>query len=187
MIEIEETKIRDVVLVKNRIFRDSRGYFCELMREDRLKDAGLDLTFVQCNQSGSVKNVVRGLHFQWEPPMGKMMRVSRGKAFLVTVDIRKGSPTLGQWLGYELTEDDKTHVYAPAGCARGFAALSDYAEIQYFTTGAYNGAGESGIAWNDPEVGVKWPVDEPLLSDKDVKAQSLQEWLKTPESDHFQY
>ena len=117
--------------------------------------------------------------------MGKLMRVLKGEAFLVAVDIRKNSPTLGQWFGERFKSEERKQIWAPAGFARGFCVLSDYAEIQYLCTGTYNKSGESGILWNDPEIGIEWPVDEPILSQKDTMAQTLNEWLSTPESDHF--
>ena len=119
------------------------------------------------------------------PPMGKLMRVTRGESFLVAVDVRKDSPTLGKWIGRALNGDAPQFFYAPAGCARGFAVLSDFAEIQYLTTGTYNGNAESGILWNDPEIGIAWPVETPILSEKDMKAQTLSEWLAREESDRF--
>jgi dTDP-4-dehydrorhamnose 3,5-epimerase len=117
--------------------------------------------------------------------MGKLMRVTFGSAYLVAVDIRKGSPTFGWWEGYEVSAENKINIWAPAGFARGFCVLSENAEIQYLTTGIYNSACESGIAWNDPEIGINWPIDEPILSEKDQKAQSLSDWLKSSESNYF--
>ncbi len=119
--------------------------------------------------------------------MGKLMRVVRGSAFLVAVDIRKGSPTLSQWFGLEVSAANSKQVWAPAGFARGFSVLSDYAEIVYMCTGIYNSAGESGILWNDPEIGIKWPVSEAILSEKDRKAQTLAQWLTSPHSNQFHY
>jgi dTDP-4-dehydrorhamnose 3,5-epimerase len=139
------------------------------------------------NHSRSAKNVLRGLHFQWEPPMGKLMRVTQGAAFLVAVDIRKGSPTLGKWFGTQLTAEAKTQIFAPAGFARGFCVLSDFAEIEYLCTGVYNSGAESGFAWNDPDLAIAWPVTDPIISTKDSKAQSFAQWLARPESDHFRY
>jgi dTDP-4-dehydrorhamnose 3,5-epimerase len=159
----------------------------EVYREDQFIELGLPSRFVQFNHSGSVKNTVRGLHFQWEPPMGKLMRVCRGAAFMVAVDIRKGSPTQGKWVGIEANDENNLLIWAPAGFARGFGVLSEYAEIQYLTTGTYNGSCESGIRWNDPEIGIKWPVKEPILSDKDKGAQTLAQWLETEYSNHFKY
>jgi dTDP-4-dehydrorhamnose 3,5-epimerase len=119
--------------------------------------------------------------------MGKLMRVTLGTAFLLAVDIRKGSPTLGKWCGVEVSAESKKQVWAPAGFARGFCVLSEYAEIQYKCTAIYNSKAESGIRWNDPEVGIEWPVKDPLLSEKDRNAQSLASWLASPNSDRFTY
>jgi dTDP-4-dehydrorhamnose 3,5-epimerase len=119
--------------------------------------------------------------------MGKLMRVTFGSAFLAAVDIRKGSPNLGKWFGMEINEQNKLEIWAPAGFARGFCVLSDFAEIQYLTTGVYNSKAESGIRWDDPEIGVKWPVKDPVLSEKDKIAQTLSEWLSSPGSDNFKY
>ena len=186
-LEIESVHMGAVAVLKSEFFQDDRGFFVEEFRADQFKELGLPHNFVQENHSGSVKNVLRGLHFQWNPPMGKLMRVLSGTAFLVAVDIRKKSPTLGQWFGIELSSDERRQLYAPAGFARGFCILSDYAEIQYLCTGVYNPKGESGIRWNDPEVGVDWPVKDPILSSKDEKAQSLNQWLNTENSNHFMY
>jgi dTDP-4-dehydrorhamnose 3,5-epimerase len=186
-ITIEKTSIRDLIIVKPQIFRDERGFFSEIYRQDQFKNLGLPDTFVQMNHSGSSKGVTRGIHFQWDPPMGKLMRVSVGKAFLVAVDIRKGSPTLGKWFGTEVSPENGYQIWAPAGFARGFCVLSDYAEIQYLCTGIYSNKGESGIRWDDSEIGIKWPVVNPVLSKKDQTAQTFKEWLQRPESDNFKY
>jgi dTDP-4-dehydrorhamnose 3,5-epimerase len=119
--------------------------------------------------------------------MGKLMRVTFGSAFLVAVDIRKGSPTLGKWFGMEISAQNKLQIWAPDGFARGFCVLTDFAEIQYLTTGVYSNKYESGIRWNDPAIGIEWPVENPVLSDKDKNAQLLQEWLSKPDSDNFMY
>ncbi len=184
---IESTPIRDLTVVVCEAFEDQRGFFTEVFRSDQYGELGLPPQFAQFNHSGSVKNVVRGLHFQWEPPMGKLMRVTAGTAFLVAVDVRKGSPTLGSWYGVELSARDHKLLWGPAGFARGFCVLSDWAEIQYLCTGTYNPAYESGILWNDPKVGVEWPVTDPILSEKDEHAQTLAQWLERPESDSFVY
>src|SRR5437667_7099836 len=142
---IESRHFGDVCVLAPEMFRDDRGFFAETFRADQFKELGLPYEFVQDNHSGSVRGVLRGLHFQWEPPMGKLMRVTRGSAFLVAVDIRKGSPTLGQWLGKDVSAADRRPIWAPAGFARGFCVLSDYAEIQYKCTGVYESRCESGI------------------------------------------
>src|SRR5438309_10086911 len=150
---IESRYLEDVVVIVPQAHRDERGFFMEVYRADQFKELGLPTNFVQDNHSCSRKGVVRGLHFQWEPPMGKLMRVTRGTAFLVAVDIRKGSPTLGKWFGLEVSAESRKQIWAPAGFARGFCVLSDYAEIQYTCTGIYSNKGESGIRWDDPEIG----------------------------------
>jgi len=169
------------------VFTDGRGFFTEVYREDQFKELGLPHEFMQDNHSGSVRGVLRGLHFQWDPPMGKLMRVTRGTAFLVAVDIRKGSPTLGKWFGTEASAENRYQVWAPAGFARGFCVLSDYAEVQYKCTAIYNQKGESGIRWDDPDIGIKWPITDVLLSEKDRQAQTLKEWLARPQSECFRY
>jgi dTDP-4-dehydrorhamnose 3,5-epimerase len=186
-IRVESRHLGDVVVLVPEIFLDNRGFFMETFREDQFKALALPANFVQDNHSRSVKGVVRGLHFQWDPPMGKLMRVSLGSAFLVAVDIRKGSPTLGKWFGIEASAENRRQVWAPAGFARGFCVLSEVAEIQYKCTGLYNSKAESGIRWDDPRIGVEWPVSVPSLSAKDQKAQTLEQWLARPESDHFHF
>jgi len=179
----------DVAVLVPDIFQDSRGFFMETYREDKFRELGLPHQFVQDNHSRSAKGVVRGLHFQWEPPMGKLMRVTSGAAFLVAVDIRKGSPNLGKWAGVEASAENRWQVWAPAGFARGFCVLSESAEIQYKCTGLYSSKGESGILWNDPAIGINWPISaaQAELSEKDKKAQTLAQWLARPESDHFKF
>jgi len=184
---IEPTAIQDVKIVVPATFPDDRGFFMEVYRQDLFAELGLTDRFVQLNQSRSARNVVRGLHFQWDPPVGKLMRVIVGRAFLVAVDIRVGSPTLGRWVGLEVSAEEPRHLWAPASFARGFCVLSDFAEIEYLTTGTYNKATESGIRWNDPAIGIEWPVSEPILSAKDAAAQSLAEWLAGPDAANFQF
>ena len=184
-ISIESKHLGDVVVLVPQIFKDHRGFFMETYRTDQFKDLGLPTNFVQDNHSRSEKGVLRGLHFQWDPPMGKLMRVTLGTAFLVAVDIRKGSPTLGKWIGIEASAENRRQVWAPAGFARGFCVLSDIAEIQYKCTGLYSSQAESGIRWDDPEIGIKWPLSNVQLSEKDKKAQSLAEWLASPLSENF--
>ncbi len=184
---IESTHLNGITVLKTQVFEDARGFFLEAYRKDQFQQLGLPSDFVQLNHSRSVRGVIRGLHFQWEPPMGKLMRVTVGSAFLVAVDIRKGSPTLGQWFGVEASAEDKRQVWAPAGFVRGFCVLSDVAEVQYMCTGIYNSKGESGIRWNDPAIGIRWPATQPMLSDKDAHAQTLAEWSARPESNHFHY
>jgi len=188
-IKIENRYLRDVVVLVPEVFQDSRGFFMETYREDQFVKLGLPTRFVQDNHSRSTKGVVRGLHFQWDPPMGKLMRVSLGSAFLVAVDIRKNSPTLGQWTGVVASAENRRQVWAPAGFARGFCVLSDFAEIQYKCTGLYNSKAESGILWNDESVKIEWPLptSQIQLSEKDRNAQTLEHWLDSPQSEYFQY
>ncbi len=184
---IESKHLEEVVVLVPEVFHDERGFFMEVFRADKFQDLGLPNYFVQENHSRSAKNVVRGLHFQWNPPMGKLMRVTYGSAFLVAVDIRKNSPTLGKWFGLEISAENKKLLWAPASFARGFCVLSDVAELQYMCTGIYNKDGESGVRWSDPEIGIKWPLQESRaqLSQKDKNAQSLAQWLASPDSEHF--
>lgn len=186
-IRVESTFLNGVVVLVPEIFQDARGFFMETFRKDKFLELGLPVDFVQDNHSRSERGVVRGLHFQWDPPMGKLMRVTHGSAFLVAVDIRRGSPTLGKWVGVEGSAENRRQVWAPAGFARGFCVLSDSAEIQYKCTGLYSNKAESGILWNDPKIGIEWPLRDVVLSEKDRKAQSLDEWLARPESAHFTY
>jgi dTDP-4-dehydrorhamnose 3,5-epimerase len=186
-ISLESRHLGDLVVLVPQVFEDPRGLFMETFRVDKFKALGLPTEFMQDNHSRSKKGVVRGLHFQWDPPMGKLMRVTYGSAFLVAVDIRKGSPTLGKWFGTEVSAANKKQVWAPAGFARGFCVLSDFAEIQYKCTGIYNDKAESGIRWNDPEIGIEWPEKNPELSGKDRVAQSLSEWLASASSEYFRY
>lgn len=185
--KVEQTGIRDLLIIIPDIFQDDRGFFTETYRKDKFSEFGLDLDFVQDNHSRSAKNVVRGLHFQWDPPMGKLMRVTQGVAFLVAVDIRISSPSFGKWIGVEASVDNRKQVYAPAGFARGFCVLSEFAEIQYKCTGIYSNKAESGILWNDPAIGIQWPVKEPILSKKDEVAETLEQWLSKQESKNFTY
>jgi len=186
-ITVQNTQINDVKIIIPDQFKDTRGFFMEVFRKDIFKIHNLPNNFVQMNHSGSVKNVLRGLHFQWDPPMGKLMRVTRGKAYLVAVDIRKGSPTLGNYVGEIVSSENMKQVWAPPGFARGFCVLSEYAEIQYLCTGVYNSNYESGIFWNDKDIGIEWPVKNPIISPKDEQSSTLKEWLDTPESENFKY
>jgi dTDP-4-dehydrorhamnose 3,5-epimerase len=182
---VEPTTIPEVLVVRPRVFPDERGWFTEVLQADVFAGLGLPTRFVQVNQSRSTRGVVRGLHFQWDPPQGKLMRVVTGRAFMVAVDVRPGSPTLGRAVTLEGSSDEPVLFWAPASFARGFAALSDVAEIEYFCTATYNPACETGIRWDDPAVGIRWPVDEPRLSPKDASAGTLADWLARPESARF--
>lgn len=183
---VHET-LNGIKVIKPEVFEDERGFFMETYRTDQFKQLGISDVFVQDNHSRSAKGVLRGLHFQWQPPMAKLMRVISGTAFLVAVDIRVNSPTLGHWYGAEISEQNKLMVYAPAGFARGFCVLSEWAEIQYKCSGIYNSSAEAGISWCDKEIGINWPIQDPILSVKDSNAPSLSEWLKTEHANKFIY
>lgn len=187
-VNVQPTSIPEVLIIEHEVFDDERGFFMEVYRADlfaQYADLGLPSTFVQLNHSRSAQRVTRGLHFQWDPPMGKLMRVTRGEAFLVAVDIRPDSLTLGNYVSIIASERNHLQLWAPASFARGFCALSESAEIEYLTTGTYNALAESGVRWNDPAIGIDWPVEEPILSKKDAEAQLLFEWLERPEAQVF--
>ena len=183
--DVEATAIPEVRIVRPRRFGDDRGWFAEVFRAGAFAELGLPTSFLQVNQSRSQRGVVRGLHFQWDPPQGKLMRVVRGRAFMVAADIRPGSPTLGRVVTVEGSAEEPVLFWAPASFARGFCALEDDTEIEYFCTNEYNPASESGIRFDDPELGIAWPVAEPRLSGKDAAAGSLQDWLARPEAEIF--
>lgn len=143
--------------------------------------------FVQINQSDSRKNVIHALHFQWDPPMGKLMRVVRETEFLMAVDLRRGSPTVRKWFGTEVSGVNGKRVWAPESFARGFCALCDFAIVEYQCTGIYRGQGEAAIRWNDPAIGVEWPVADPLVSEKDQNAHTLADWLASSHSEQFKF
>jgi dTDP-4-dehydrorhamnose 3,5-epimerase len=187
--QVESVHMKDVVIVVPQVRGDARGFFMETFRADQFQEMGLPSDFVQDNHSCSGKGVLRGLHFQWDPPMGKLMRVTHGAAFLVAVDVRKGSPNLGQWFGLEVSADNKKQVWAPYGFARGFCALTDGCEVQYKCTGVYNSQGEAGINLADPEIGIQWPIamSAAVVSDRDKNAPTLAQWLASPLSNNIVY
>src|SRR5271165_7683361 len=148
---IESRALGDVIILAPEVFQDERGFFLEVFRADQFQQLGLPTAFVQENHSRSKKNVLRGLHFQWQPPMGKLMRVTYGRAFLVAVDLRKGSPTFAKWWGTELSAENKKQMWAPASFARGFCVLSEWAEIQYKVTGLYNQQTDVAVRFDDPD------------------------------------
>lgn len=149
--------IEGLCIIEPAVHGDARGYFMETYNQNDMREAGLNMVFVQDNQSSSVKGVLRGLHFQKEFPQGKLVRVVKGCVFDVAVDLRSGSKTYGQWFGVELTEENKKQFYIPEGFAHGFLVLSDLAEFCYKCTDFYHPGDEGGLAWNDPEIGIIWP------------------------------
>ncbi len=177
-VTVESTPIPDLSVVRVQRHPDARGSFRELFRASDFAAAGLPSRLVQLNHSRSARGVVRGLHFQWDPPMAKVMRVARGHAFLVAVDIRRGSPTCGRAYWREFAAGDDLWLAAPAGFARGLQALEDDTEVEYLCSAEYSAAGEGGIRWDDPALGIPWPLPNATLSDKDREAPTLAEWLK---------
>lgn len=169
-----ETKIKDVYIIDVKTYGDNRGYFMETYKESDFKQAGLNYNFVQDNQSSSRKGVLRGLHFQKAHPQANLVRVLKGEVFDVAVDLRKNSPTYGQWVGVVLSEDNKRQFMIPRGFAHGFVVMSDYAEFAYKCDELYHPEDEGGIMWNDPAIGIEWPeVGEIILSEKDKVHPSL--------------
>jgi dTDP-4-dehydrorhamnose 3,5-epimerase len=166
----KETNIEGLFIVEPTLFGDDRGYFMETYHQKEFAQAGLDINFVQDNQSKSKKGVLRGLHFQKIKPQGKLVRVISGEVFDVAVDLRKGSKTYGKWYGILLTAENKLQFYIPEGFAHGFLVMSDEAEFVYKCTNFYDPSDEGGLIWNDPDIGIDWPVLEGtklLLSEKD--------------------
>lgn len=167
-----ETNIKGLFVIEQKVYRDQRGYFMETYHYKDFAENGIDMTFVQDNQSSSVKGVIRGLHFQKKNAQGKLVRVIKGEVFDVAVDLRPDSNTYGKWHGVILSEENRKQYYIPEGFAHGFLVLSEYAEFSYKCTNYYDPADEGGLMWDDPEIGIKWPLDnigEVILSDKDKK------------------
>lgn len=180
-----ETKIKDVYIVEPTLFGDARGYFMETYNYDEFCKAGLSMKFVQDNQSCSKKGVLRGLHFQVNHPQGKLVRVIKGEVFDVAVDLRKNSKTFGQWTGVKLNDENKRQFYIPEGFAHGFLVLSDTAEFVYKCTNFYDPQDDSGIMWNDKDIGIDWPLEENaqvLLSEKDKKQQTFKNYVEKMKS-----
>ena len=169
------TSIPSVLIIEPRVFGDTRGFFFESFNQRAFNQAtGLDVNFVQDNHSRSSKGVLRGLHYQIQQPQGKLVRVVRGSVFDVTVDLRKSSPTFGQWVGVELTEDNHCQLWIPPGFAHGFYVLSDSADFLYKTTDYYAPEFECSLIWNDPTIGIEWPLNtQPIISAKDAQGKKL--------------
>ncbi|MCK0507238.1 dTDP-4-dehydrorhamnose 3,5-epimerase [Aromatoleum anaerobium] len=168
------TSIPDVLMIEPKVFGDARGFFFESFNARAFRDAtGLDETFVQDNHSRSARGVLRGLHYQIRQPQGKLVRVVRGAVFDVAVDLRRASPSFGRWAGVELSEDNHRQLWIPPGFAHGFVVLSESADFLYKTTDYYAPEHERCLLWNDPAVGIDWPLDAPLLSGKDREGKPL--------------
>jgi len=171
-----ELEIPGVILVEPRLFPDHRGFFMEAYKQTDFAGAGIAGPFVQDNYSRSTRNVLRGLHFQKSPmQQGKLVRCLRGSVFDVAVDIRKGSPTFGKWVGTVLSEDNNQMLYVPPDFAHGFLVLSDIADVSYKCTSEYSQEYDRGIIWSDPDINISWPADNPLVSDKDAALPRLKD------------
>lgn len=168
-----ETKLEGVVLLEPEVHGDARGFMVETFRRDAWAELGIDVEFVQHNHSRSVQGTLRGIHFQTKPGQAKLVRCPRGSIFDVAVDLRRGSPTFGQWEGHVLDDEAHCQLYVPVGFGHGFAVLSDVADVAYLLSSVYDPATECGIAWDDPDVGVEWPIADPLLSERDKSAPRL--------------
>ena len=180
-ITVTPCDIEGLYVIEPTVFKDERGYFVETYNQNDMKEAGLDMVFVQDNQSMSTRGVLRGLHFQKQFPQGKLVRVVRGKVFDVAVDLRSDSKTYGKWFGVELSAENMKQFYIPEGFAHGFLVLSDEAEFCYKCTDFYHPGDEGGLAWNDPEIGVEWPLEEGvdlIISEKDQKWKGLKDTSK---------
>lgn len=173
--KIIETILPGVLIIEPRVFGDHRGFFLETFQAERYREAGIDLPFVQDNHSRSRRGVLRGLHFQRTHPQGKLVSVSRGAVYDVAVDIDPASPTCGRYVGVELTDENHRQLWVPPGYAHGFCVLSEIADFQYKCTDFYRPDDEGGLAWNDPDVSISWPIDEPQLSAKDQANPTLRQ------------
>ncbi|HVH33766.1 MAG TPA: dTDP-4-dehydrorhamnose 3,5-epimerase [Tahibacter sp.] len=171
--KVVETRLPGCVAIDPDVFGDPRGFFLESYNAEKYKAAGLDLRFVQSNVSRSARGVLRGLHYQWPNPQGKLVSVVEGEVYDVAVDIRRGSPTFGQWAGVILSAENHRHFWVPEGFAHGFVVLSEFATFTYQCTNLYDAKADAGVRWNDAAIAIDWPVSAPLLSGKDEKAPLL--------------
>lgn len=177
--EFFRAEIPDVVTIRPRMFRDGRGFFMEFYKRSEFAAHGIAEAFVQANQSRSAGGILRGLHYQKRPAaQGKLVRAVFGRVFDVAVDLRRGAPSYGRWVGFTLSGDDPTMIYIPAGFAHGFCVVSEEAEVMYMTTEEYSPTHEAGVIWNDPELAIAWPVAAPQLSERD------RDWPRLRDADH---
>jgi len=184
MFERIETALPGVLVLKPRVYRDARGFFAETYHAGKFAELGINSQFVQDNHSCSARGTLRGLHYQLHNPQAKLCRVIQGEVFDVAVDIRRGSPTFGKWAGVLLSSEEMNQIFIPAGFAHGFAVLSETAEFLYKCSEFYSPSSEGGIAWNDPQLNIEWPITSPLLSPKDSKYPCLEE-LSEEQLPHF--
>jgi dTDP-4-dehydrorhamnose 3,5-epimerase len=178
-ITVTETRLPGVLIVEPKVFGDERGFFVETFRDDEYAAAGIAGPFVQDNHSRSRKGVLRGIHYQ-EPPQGKLLRCTAGSLLDVAVDLRLGSPHFGEWVAVELSASNFKQLWVPAGFGHAFLALDDVTELQYRCTEYYAPAAEGAVRWDDPEIGIEWPISEPTLSARDAAAMSLAEYRAAP-------
>ena len=172
---VEESELEGVLLIQPAVYSDPRGRFFESFQKERYKEIGIKEEFVQDNQSVSLKNTIRGLHYRASPEQAKLVRVIKGEVFDVVVDIRSQSPTFGQWRGYTLSDSNYRQIYIPVGFAHGFCVLSETAEFLYKVSEYYSAEKEKGIIWNDRDIGIKWPTSKPILSEKDKTNPALKD------------
>ena len=171
--KVIETALPGTLSLEPQVFGDSRGFFYESYNASRYRDAGIASNFIQTNVSRSAKGVLRGLHYQWPNPQGKLVSVLEGEVFDVAVDIRRGSPNFGQWVGVMLTADNHRHFWIPEGFAHGFCVVSEFATFTYQCTALYDASSDAGIRWTDGALGIDWPIEKPLLSNKDTNTPFL--------------
>jgi dTDP-4-dehydrorhamnose 3,5-epimerase len=179
-LNVTQTSIPGLLVIEPKVFADSRGFFMETYHAGHFFEAGIDASFVQDNHSRSSRGVLRGLHYQEPNGQGKLVRCTRGTLFDVAVDIRVGSPHFGKWFGLELSEENKKMLWVPPGFAHGFCALTDGADLVYKCTALYDAASDRAILWNDPQLGIEWPLREPMLSPKDAAAPRLKDAAVLP-------
>jgi dTDP-4-dehydrorhamnose 3,5-epimerase len=172
-VKITPTPLAGVLIIEPKVFADHRGFFLETYNEQRYQENGLPLRFVQDNHSRSTRGILRGLHYQIKKPQGKLVWCVQGEIYDVAVDVRRGSPTYGQWFGMTLDSTKKQQLYVPPGLAHGFAVVSETAEVYYKCTDFYDPKDEGGIIWNDPDLKITWPIDQPTLSPKDAALPAL--------------
>ena len=171
--KVIETALPDVLILEPQVFGDARGFFYESYNKGKWQQAGIEADFIQTNVSRSAKGVLRGLHYQWPNPQGKLVSVLDGDVYDVAVDIRRGSPTFGQWTAVVLSAENKRHFWIPEGYAHGFVTLSETALFNYVCTDTYDREADAGVRWNDAALAIDWPVASPLLSDKDARLPFL--------------
>jgi dTDP-4-dehydrorhamnose 3,5-epimerase len=180
VVRFDPTELPGVLIIEPDVYRDGRGYFLETYHADKYRAGGITAPFVQDNHSRSAGGTVRGLHLQLRHPQGKLIRVIEGEIYDVAVDVRRGSPTFGRFVGVTLSADNFRQCYVPAGFAHGFCVVSPLAQVEYKCTDVYDPAGEIGIAWDDPALGIPWPAIEPILSERDRHHPRLADVVELP-------